>query len=113
MKTWIKLVIGIAAAVVAAGSLVMLLSGGGFGVRNLDGRELKQWLRASDEEKIAAAKILSAGTEHIPVLVACIDKIASDPAARDRKVRDIASLCMMGVMYQKQNQSGDVPPKAN
>lgn len=95
-KTFLKILIGIAALVLVFMVFVMTQR-----TENLETATLKKWPAASLERRIAAAKILVGSDENAELIVQCIDKIAAMPDSGEMEIRDAASLCYTGIQLKE------------
>ncbi len=93
MKSNLKLVVGILALALSVAIFFIAMKA----QNNLEQGDLNRWLSASDTRRTAAVKILSGTSENSDLVVSCISKMASMPDTGKVKVRDAASLCVVGI----------------
>jgi hypothetical protein len=95
VKKCLKLLIGIAVIILFAVVFFFLSRSS-----DLENGNLRHWLTASIERRVAAVKILTGTDEHVEMMVLCLDKIAALPDSADMAVKDAASLCFVGIQLK-------------
>ena len=95
IKRHFKFIIGIAALIIAIIIFFMAQRS-----ESLESGNLKSWLAASDDRRIAAVRILRGADEHTELIKMCIDKIASLPDSGEMSIRDAESLCYTGIQLK-------------
>jgi hypothetical protein len=95
IKNYCKLCIGAAVLILAAVLFFMLNRSA-----NLENGNMKNWLAAGTDARIATAKILSGTDENNDLVVSCMNKISELPDSGDMAVTDAASLCVMGIQLR-------------
>lgn len=68
---------------------------------DLEAGKLNNWRSATVERRIAAVKILRASEEHVDLIVACVDKMASLPDSGEMAIRDAVALCYTGIQLKE------------
>ena len=91
MKSVLKFVLGIAVLV-----SVFFIFFHTQNSKNLEKGTLKHWLSASNEQRVATAKVAVAGEGDIDLIVACVNKIASLPDSGEMDVNTAIVLCYTG-----------------
>ena len=89
-------VVGLAVLVLAA----FVFFSGMKSQSNLEDGELRAWKSASEARRAAAVKILTGSEDNTEIMVACLDKMAVLPDSGPVKIRDAASLCLVGIMLK-------------
>ena len=95
-KKYLKIFIGIAVLILAV--IVFFFAQRS---NDLESGTLKNWRAASTERRTAAAKILTASDQHLQLIVACVDKMATLPDSGEMAVRDAVSLCYTGIQLKE------------
>lgn len=62
---------------------------------------LKNWASASNDQRVAAAKVAVAGDSDIDLIVACVNKMSTLPDSHEMIVRDAISLCYTGIILKE------------
>lgn len=65
--------------------------------KGLESGSLKEWRKASLEERTNTVKIITSTEENVELMVACIDKMAEMQDSDKMAVKDAASLCYTGI----------------
>jgi hypothetical protein len=99
IKSNLKLVVGILALVLAAYVFFIAMKA----QSNLEERNLRAWLSASDSSREASVEILTGTKENSDLMIACISKMASMPDSGKVKIRDAAALCSVGIELRSNN----------
>ena len=68
---------------------------------DLENGNLRNWAAASGDSRIAAVKILTGADDHIDLMVACLNKMATLPDSGEMPVRDAAELCYAGIRLRE------------
>lgn len=96
LKKHFKLLIGVAALILVA--VVFFFASR---ATDLENGNMRNWVAASHDRRVAAVKILTANEEHSDLMVECLNKIASLPDSGEMMVKDAASLCFMGIQLKE------------
>lgn len=96
IKKYLKIYIGIV-ALLLCGAVFFFIQR----ASDLENGNIRNWISASAEQRMAAVKILIGGEEHGDLMVACMDKIATLPDSGEMAVRDAASLCYTGIQLRE------------
>ncbi len=96
IKKYLKIFIGIM-ALVLCGCVFFFMQR----ASDLENGNMRNWVAASDDRRVAAVKILVGNEDHTDLMVACMDKIATLPESGEMAVRDAASLCHTGILLRE------------
>ena len=91
MKFILKFILGFAALLVIAFIFFNTQKS-----NSLEKSNLKHWLSASNEQRVATVKIAVAGNGDIDLIVQCVNKIASLPDSGDMDVTTAIIFCNTG-----------------
>ncbi len=96
MKSVLKFMLGIAVLLVAFFVFFCTQRSNDLSTGNLE-----NWLAASTDQRTTVAKVAVAGDGDINLIVACVNKMATLPGAREMIVRDAISLCHTGIILKE------------
>ena len=96
MKKYLKIFIGIM-ALLLCGCVFFFVSR----ASDLENGNMRNWVAAAMDRRVAAVQILTGTDEHSELMVACMDKIATLPDSGEMAVRDAASLCYTGIQLRE------------
>lgn len=96
IKKYFKILIGVAVLLLCMGIFFFAQRAG-----DLENGNMRAWLAASDERRVATVGILIGTDEHNELMVACLDKIAALADSDEMMVRDAASLCYTGIQLRE------------
>ncbi len=95
IKKYLKIIIGVGVLI-----FVVMVFVGAQQSTNLESGTLKDWRAASQEQRAAAAQIITAGTENNELLVACVDKMAALPDSAETTIQTALTLCYTGIQLR-------------
>ncbi len=96
IKKYLKIFIGIA-VLILCGCVFFFVQRSS----DLENGNMRNWLAASSDRRVAAVKIMTGSDDHTELMVACLDKIAALPDSGEMAVRDAASLCHTGIQLKE------------
>ena len=95
LKKHLKLIIGIAVLILFAVVFFFIAQ-----AKDLENGNMRHWVSASAERRVAAVKILTGDEKYTELMVQCLDKVATLSDAADMPIKDAASLCFMGIQLK-------------
>ena len=69
--------------------------------KSLDSGNLKDWAKASEQQRMDAIKTITGSDANIEVLTACVSRMAVLPDAENTPVKDAAALCQLGLLLNE------------